>query len=52
MKIFHSVAKPHAGADEKHEINFHWPNDTELITEDSYGIPYLRPQDQDYRVSK
>ena len=26
MKIFHAVAKSHAGADAKHEINFHWPN--------------------------
>ena len=34
MKIFQAVAKFHAGADEKHEINFHWPYvrpDTEIL---------------------
>ena len=25
MKIFHAAAKLDAGADEKHDINFHWP---------------------------
>ena len=25
MKIFHAVAKLDAGADKKHDINFHWP---------------------------
>ena len=24
MKIIHAVCKSHAGADEKHDINFHW----------------------------
>ena len=26
MKIFHVAAKLDAGADKKHDINFHWPN--------------------------
>ena len=26
MKIFHAVPKSHAGADEKHDIKFHWPD--------------------------
>ena len=25
MKNFHAVSKSHASADEKHDINFHWP---------------------------
>ena len=25
MKIFYAAAKLDAGADEKHDINFHWP---------------------------
>ena len=25
MKTFYALPKSHAGADEKHDINFHWP---------------------------
>ena len=25
MKNFHAADKFHAGGDEKHDINFHWP---------------------------
>ena len=25
MKIFHAAAELDTGADEKHDINFHWP---------------------------
>jgi hypothetical protein len=25
MKNFHAADKTHAGGDEKHDINFHWP---------------------------
>ena len=31
MKTFHSVAKFHTGADEKHEINFRWPKLKKLL---------------------
>ena len=26
MKNFRAADKSHAGGDEKHDINFHWPN--------------------------
>jgi hypothetical protein len=26
MKNFRAADKTHAGGDEKHDINFHWPN--------------------------
>ena len=28
MKNFRAADKSHAGGDEKHDINFHWPYDT------------------------
>ena len=41
MKIFHAVAKSHSGADEKHEINFHWPK-LNLILENEVRLTSKR----------
>jgi hypothetical protein len=32
MKNFLAADKTHAGGDEKHDINFHWPNNTTFST--------------------
>ena len=32
MKNFRAADKTHAGGDEKHDINFHWPNPESIYT--------------------
>ena len=32
MKNFRAADKSHAGGDEKHDINFHWPNRGNRLT--------------------
>jgi hypothetical protein len=38
MKNFRAADKTHAGGDEKHDINFHWPNSEK--GRNSISIPF------------
>jgi hypothetical protein len=41
MKNFRSADKTHAGGDEKHDINFHWPLPRLFYLYNNCGITFL-----------